>query len=323
MKTIELKPIKESTEDFEAIEKKIKEVFRREVYLPAIRELNGPSKTLTNAREDLLEAIRTGRITFYRGTFSGRFNASISKELKSLGARWDRKTGTFKISQSLLPYEVRGNISASESRFQEKISKIDKQLAKILPEEIADKVKVEHMFDRTLWKTNKSLQESVKGITVAPDLTPEMRKRIAAEWQDNMKIWIKDFTQEEISKLRKDLQKSVFTGNRYETAAQSIKKSYGVTENKAKFLARQETALLMAKFKETRYQAAGIDQYKWQTVAGTKNHPVRPSHKILEGKIFRWDDPPITTPPGEAQRRNNPGQDYNCRCFAKPIVTFK
>jgi SPP1 gp7 family putative phage head morphogenesis protein len=96
-----------------------------------------------------------------------------------------------------------------------------------------------------------------------------------------------------------------------------------VSANKAKFLARQETSLMTTKLKETRYREAGVNEYKWKTVAGSKLHPVRPSHKILEGRIFRWDDPPITTPPGEAVRRNNPGQDYNCRCFAQPIVRFK
>ena len=164
---------------------------------------------------------------------------------------------------------------------------------------------------------------SIKNITVGPQLTKEQAARIADEWQTNMKLWVKDFTEKEILKLRKDVKSSVFTGNRYESMVSKIQKSYGVSANKAKFLARQETSLLMTKFKETRYKDVGVNEYEWRCVAGSKNHPVRPAHKKLEGLRFSWDNPPITTAPGEPVRRNNPGQDYNCRCFAKPIVRFK
>lgn len=323
---ITLKPIKESTEDYEEVELKLIELFRKEIYLPLLKELN-IGKTIKNAKWDvsgksLLEAIRSGRITFNRGTFSGRFNAQVSKELKLLGAKWDRQQGTFKIPQSELPMDIRNVISASESKFLEKIAGIDEKLAKLVPAEIADKVKIEKIFDRTIYKTNKSFEESVKGITIVPELTSDQRKKIASEWQDNMKIWVRDFTEKEITSLRKDVQKSVFQSDRYESMFDQIQKSYDVSRNKAKFLARQETSLLMTKLKETRYQDAGVNEYKWGCVAGSKNHPVRTWHKALEGKIFTWNNPPITTKPGEPVRRNNPGQDYNCRCFAIPVVRF-
>lgn len=320
MKVKELRPIKISTEDFEKVEKCIIELFKTELYLPLLKELGYTQKTLKNSNEDLLEALRSGRITFNRGTFSGRFNASISKELKRLGAKWDRQQGTFKILQSSLPIEIRNAIAASEVRFREKIAGIDKKLAQILPDELADKLKVEKFFDTTLWKTDNDFRASVKGITVAPQLTPERRKKIAAEWQNNMKLWIKDWTEKEIKTLRKDVQATVFTGNRYESMVKTIQKSYDVSQTKAKFLARQETSLLMTKFKESRYVDSGVTEYKWGCVSGSAKHPVRPMHKALEGKIFRWDNPPITDEKGN---RNNPGQDYNCRCFARPVVRFK
>ena len=56
----------------------------------------------------------------------------------------------------------------------------------------------------------------------------------------------------------------------------AIQKSYGVTANKAKFLARQETKLLTTTLKEVRYVDAGVTKYKWKSVTGTAAHPVRP-----------------------------------------------
>lgn len=323
IKTVVLQPIKETTEDFEKIERAIRKLFRDEVYLPLIKQLGGNRNTLQNANDALNGAIKSGRIQFYRGTFSGRFNASISRELKALGAQWDRKTRTFKLPQSSLPPETKTAIALSEARFQQQLASIDKQLKKIVPEKISEQLKVSQHFDTTLFKTEKSFQRSMKGLVVPPSLSENQRKRISDEWEKNMQLWIKDFTQKEILELRQNMQKSVFAGNRYESAVKTIQKSYDVTVNKAKFLARQETSLLMTKFKQTRYQEAGVDKYLWGCVAGSANHPVRPWHKALEGKVFRWDNPPITTKPGEPVRRNNPGQDYNCRCFAKPIVRFK
>lgn len=327
-KFVELRSIKETVSDYDDIEAKIKEVFRKQIYLPMLRELAGKSTTLKNTAFDLAEAIKRGRVQFSRGTFSGRFNALISKELKELGAEWDRKTSTFKLPLSSLPMQVRTAISASEVRFQEKLSSIDRTLAKILPEEIADKIKVSASFDAAIWKVERNFQDTIKNLTIAPELSPEQRKRIADEWQTNMDLWIKDFTKKEILELRGNMQKSVFTGNRYESAIATIQKSYDVSARKAKFLARQETNLLMTKYKQTRYEAAGVYEYKWNCVAGTKTHPVRPRHKALAdaskaGKIFRWDDPPVSSEPGEPERRNNPGQDYNCRCSARPVVRVK
>jgi SPP1 gp7 family putative phage head morphogenesis protein len=316
-KIIELKPVRDTPQYWDEIEKKIIELFRKELYIPLLQTLQLPKTTIKNSIEDLVSALQSGRITFYRGQFNGRFSAEISKELKRLGARWDRKQGSWKIPQSSLPIEIRAAVSASEVKLQAKIADIDSRLAKILPEEIADRLKVSKQFDTTLWKTERDFQSSVKGIKVTAQLTKGERKKVADEWENNMKLWIQEWTEGEIKKLRKDVQASVFTGNRYDTMVKTIQKSYDVSRNKAKFLARQETNLLMAKFKESRYTSSGITKYRWRTVAGSPKHPVRPMHKRLEGTIQSWDHPPIVNDKGD---RKNPGEDYNCRCFARPIV---
>lgn len=315
----ELKPLKDNDKDYEAIEKVLRSLFRSELYLPMVKELGEKRNVLKNdSRTKFLEAINSGRIQFNRGTFSGRFSAAISKELKALGARWERKTGTWKLSQSSLPLEVRMAISVSESTFRAKMERVDRKLAQILPEQIADKLKISKLFESTLWKTDNDFRKSLKQIIITPKLSPEAKKRIADEWQNNMKLWIKDWTQKEIVKLRKDMHDSVFAGNRNAYALKMIKKSYDVSINKAKFLARQETRLLLTKFKQTRYEDAGVQEYKWgisnNSIQG-KNAPyikgqVRHDHGVLAGKVFSWQNPPITdTITGS---RNNPGQDYNC-----------
>lgn len=320
-KLIELKPIKETPSDWDELELIIQDLFKQEIYYPLLKEINiGSRKTLIeNAKIDLLSAIRTGKISFYRGHFKGSFNATLSKELRALGAKWDRTQGSWRVPRSSLSDEIKHAISASENNIDRTLSRIDTKLAQILPEEIADKLKIEHIFERNLWKTNKDFKQTIKDISIAPTFTEDQNKRIAKEYTKNLQLYIQDFTKKEIVSLREDIQKSAMSGNRYESMIKTLEKSYGVSHRKAKFLARQETSLLMTKFKQTRYEDAGVNQYRWGCVVGSGLHPVRPMHKALEGKVFSWNNPPITDENGN---RNNPGQDYNCRCFARPIVRF-
>lgn len=69
-----------------------------------------------------------------------------------------------------------------------------------------------------------------------------------------------------------------------------------------------------AKLNEDRQKEAGVERYIWSAGADDR---VRPMHRDLDGKTFRWDDPPITNPQGD---RNHPGQDYQCRCGAIPLM---
>lgn len=48
------------------------------------------------------------------------------------------------------------------------------------------------------------------------------------------------------------------------------------------------------------------ERYIWRT---REDEKVRASHAANDGRIFSWDDPPLT---------GNPGDEYGCRCWAEP-----
>jgi SPP1 gp7 family putative phage head morphogenesis protein len=329
---VTLKPMPQPRDAFDEVERKIKHAFRLKVYFPLIKLIGYTSKMVTNAAEPSLQPLSTalfsGRLTFNRGTFSGHFDAHTSRILKQLGARWDHRTSTFKLHLAELPFDVRGIISASESRFTQKLQDIDAQLRQVLPTELSDSINFSESFDKTIWKMDKLFRENVKRVSFVPELSGTERKKIADDWQENLRLYIRKFTDEEIKNLRGKVRTATFEGDRYGSLIKMVQRSYGVTANKAKFLARQETKLLTSTLQEARYAEAGIDEYKWHCVAGSNEHPVRPRHKALsdaseKGQIFRFSNPPVTTEPGEPERRNNPGKDFNCRCQAIPVVRFK
>lgn len=322
IQTATLKPIKETPKDFEQIEAVIRSVFRREIYLPLIRSAGKTRKALQNKGKlsEVIRAILGEKIVYHQGHFFGQLNASISRELAALGAKWDRRRMSWKLPKSEVPSEVHEAIFVAELKLKQKYIDVDKKLEKIVPEEISAKVQVGSLFEKTLNKIDREMTRSAKRFVIAPKVSEHTKKRIADEYTNNLQIYVKGWIEEEIVKLREEVQKSAFSGNRYENLAKTIQKSYGQSERKAKFLARQETSLMMTKFKESRYSEIGIEEYVWTCVSGTSNHPVRPMHKALQGKIFRWDNPPVVNEKGQ---RLNPGQDFGCRCYAKPIVKFK
>lgn len=319
MKTQELRPIPERPEDYEAVEKEILRVLKEELYLPLLKSVQKNGSVLKNSLEDVVSAVATGRIQFTGGHFEGSFSASISKELKQLGASWDRTHGWWKIPQSKLPADIRAAIGASETKFIQASKRMQSKLEDIVPSELAAKLRLDSLIDKTIFRADEDLRKTMKNISVTPQLTPARKKTIAEQYTKNMDLYVTEFTEREIIKLRKMVQKSVFKGNRYEGLENMIRKSFQVSQAKAQFLARQETSLLVTTYKYDRYKDAGVEKYRWQTVGGTKDHPVREWHKKLNGKVFSFDDPPVDDEKGGT---HNPGQAFNCRCIAVPIVRF-
>lgn len=328
MKEVVLAPIKETPEYYEQIEAEIMKVFRREIYLPLVEELEvRASNVFKNSLSDIVDAINENKIFFDNGRFTGKLSSNLTRELKKMGATWERKTQSFHIPYSRLPIEIRAAIGASETRFEAAAARITKKLQQIVPADIAEQVKLTKLFDRVVYKVNEKVEKSVRGITVMPELTAPERLRISEEYARNLELYITEFTQKETNELRDKISQRVAKGERYESVIKEIQQSYGVSHRKAKFLARQETSLLMAKFKQVRYESAGVNEYIWGCVAmphqgkGQEYKPgdVRYYHGILEGKKFTWANPPVVNAKGE---KKNPGQDYGCRCFPRPVVRF-
>jgi hypothetical protein len=320
-----LQPVKDKPEYYDELELAIIKHLKKLIYEPLMASFDQPKSKLENSINDLLNAILSGRIVFKQGTFSGKFNSRITIELKKIGAKWDRKTATFKLNKKDLPDDVSMTISLSHTRFKQKMQAIDKSLAKLLPEEIADSLKLEHIFDASLYKISKDIDATLKSITVQPSLTDESRKLIAKEYTNNMKLDIKKFADKEIKSLRTEIQKRVFEGDRSESMVKMIQQSYGVSQRKAKFLARQESKLLLASYKKGRYLGAGVTKYIWTCVkmphqaknAEYKKGQVRHDHAILDGTKQEWLNPPVVNDKGD---RKNAGEDYGCRCYAIPLV---
>lgn len=106
------------------------------------------------------------------------------------------------------------------------------------------------------------------------------------------------------------------------TLAQQIAHLGGVTESRAQFIARDQTAKMTSSVQQARQTELGIQSYIWRNsqdrrVVGNPaglypvGTPKHGNHWNREGKEFRWDEPPSD---------GHPGWPILCRCYAEPVV---
>lgn len=298
---------------FVGIEKEINNFLYDLIFSPLIKIFKENGVEFKNGNNPLVDAIERGVITFEDGKFTGSFNSKTSKALRDIGAKFDARSKSWVLSTpappevSIAAVSAAGRAVSISNRCISVLDGID------VPAALA-RARIRNAMGLSLDRMDADWQKSVKSVAIAPRLTPEQSSVIVREWQDNMDLYIKDWAEQNIKDLREKVRKNAFIGQRSDILIKDIQKTYGASKAKAKFLARQETSLVMSKLKEQRYKDNGITRYKWST---SHDERVRDRHNHLDGKIFSFDNPPIVDDTG---RRANAGEDFGCRCICIPIV---
>ena len=278
-------------------------------------------KRVENEGEGIAAAIKSGRVFYQVGVFKSksRFSNKLAKELESIGARYSKSAKGYALAPDRVPMNIQQAIAQVKIKNQENVTKIQKYLEDI--ENQADYIFQNINFDKEVEAIGRNLdyqfRNSMKKINVVPaDLTSYQLSEISKNYTTNLNYYIQKWTRSEIVTLREKIQDIVFAGYRAEALEDLIKKRKGVSDRKAKFLARQETKLLVAEYRKNRFKQEGVTTYRWSTVLDGRE---RELHKQLNGRIFSWDEPPIID--ATTGERGNPGEAYNCRCSAIPVIT--
>lgn len=108
-------------------------------------------------------------------------------------------------------------------------------------------------------------------------------------------------------------QQAASGGRRASEVAAEIARTNEVTESRAMLIARTEVSKANATFNQARAESIGITGYIWRTAT---DGDVRDSHADLEGKFFTWDNPPCI----DGEGCHHPGEIWNCRCYAEPVI---
>lgn len=315
-----LASIRETVEDYEAVEDAIISLIKREIYFPLLRIIDKNNSALKNSLFSLVDAIIQGEVEYDKDGFVGAFTSRISREIKELGGHFDKANGKWRISAESLSSDVRTAIELAQRKKVAIKRQLAEKLSQMDAQSISEKLHTKRLFEKVAGSINSQFKESIRKIRIAPEMSEAAKRRISEEYSQNMALYVKNFTEEQTKELRRQIEDMVFEGRRYESIIGLLQQQYGIARRKAHFLARQETSLLSSKIRETRYADAGIDDYEWQCVSGSSaEHPVRPMHLALKGTRQKFSAPPVVNQQGD---KRNPGEDYNCRCVARPIVKF-
>lgn len=316
-----LSPIIHKDQYTDLVEHDLLQYLKEVIFDPLFEEAREEGLNVRENEElPLREALRTGRVWYADGTFYGKFNAAISKELRSYGA--SKSGDTFKLEQALVPLDIRQLIAASKQKSED----IHKSLIRTLQDMQTNLLAAPTGIDLTksVDKISSDLQKQfsetvvdVEGITVEPDITPGIAKAMREKLTLATDLEIKNYSIELTQELRAKVQQNLFAGGRADRLQKILESQYGFAKRKARFIAEQETSLAVSKFREERYKEIGSTEYIWST---SNDSLVRQDHQELNKRVFSWKSPPIVdTARG---RRANPGEDYNCRCVAIPILNY-
>ena len=210
---------------------------------------------------------------------SGDLMQAIQKAFQSMGEELERKTSSFGLRKKL---EDLANLTRKLS-IQE-------------------------------WK--RTVHETL-GLDIMDDYyLGEFYRQALQEWIDQNVSLIKSIPQEALSEMHSIVSQGFKTGATLTSIEKEIRNTYHVKRSSAKLLARDQIAKLNGQLTKQQQTDAGVNEYIWSTSGDSR---VRETHKKLDGKKFRWDDPPVVTPPGKPVRRCHPGEDYQCRCVALPV----
>lgn len=138
-----------------------------------------------------------------------------------------------------------------------------------------------------------------------------MLQSMKAATKDNIAL-IKTIPEQYFDRVTETVTNGWNNGMRWETLVKQIERDGGVTENRAKLIARDQTSKMNAAFNQERQQQVGIEKYEWST---SRDERVRESHAEMDGRVCEWAKPPIVD--GEPVHA---GEAIACRCAAIPIV---
>lgn len=316
------------------------------LYKPLWKIINSNIKA-ENDNNLILDALRRGDIFYKDGIFRAvnKFSNELSIEFKKLGAKYNKNLKGFQFQE--MPKFLRDFVALQEVRTQIKLEQLNGYLDDLQYnlDHYIDTMTFNHDVDKILGDVNKQIGKNVKNINVIePELSREQLDEIGDNYTNNMKLYVKKWTSNRIVDLRQKVQQYVLEGFREEKISKllldeyedelkkSIKKPKvpkSLTEfevkkllklekerikKKAKFLAQNETSIMLAQYKKQVYTEMGFTEFKWNTIMDGRE---RQNHADLNGKIFRFDTPPIIDE--RTGQRGLPGETYNCRCGLTPI----
>lgn len=106
-----------------------------------------------------------------------------------------------------------------------------------------------------------------------------------------------------------------FDGSSIEKLAKNISR---ISNNRAKFIARDQTSKAIESFSMARANQLGFEFYEWQTSQDERVSTGKGGHRQLDGRLYRYDQPSAVI--DSYGNKGHPTQRPNCRCVSVAVI---
>lgn len=155
------------------------------------------------------------------------------------------------------------------------------------------------------------------GIDIFVD-NQELLDYVQASIYDNTRL-IESIPVQYLKNVESIIMTNIRAGMRPSAITQLLADQFGVTERRAKMIARDQTAKLNGDLNRIRQTAAGFPYFEWDD---SDDERVRKRHDEIARKVtaygpgvYRWDNPPLS----DRGTPIIPGSDFSCRCIARGV----
>lgn len=175
----------------------------------------------------------------------------------------------------------------------------------------------------TTWRT--AARENARGREIYLALQDELNKpgivgdTVFEEIMRNAKL-IKTIPTDTAEYINRHIRNETMSGKRASDIEKSIKTFIPKQSNaKVELIARTEVSKVNTALTHARCLNVGIAWYVWRT---EKDARVRDSHRLMEGIIIAWSNPPSpeTLNDEKSYGKYHAGNIFNCRCYPEPLT---
>jgi len=209
-----------------------------------------------------------------------------------------------KINATIL-IEVKKNVRLLPKRFEAVKSFVERSFKKSLA----------HVHKRAANASISSLVVSNTGTTATTDIA--ILRRIWAEKNTQL---IKSIPADALVKVSDIVHDAIRQGESRVSLGRKLSQAFKVTKKRANMIARDQIGKAACDLNKHNDLLNGLSMYEWSSC---QDGAVRPSHKVLQGKICLWSDPTIykNKLADKWKKRasinavqKHAGEDFNCRC---------
>ena len=194
------------------------------------------------------------------------------------------------------------------------IQEVNVRLGQVIRGEIDASPILERLSKRIYGETHNKTRAQIRIVAQVNVKESPMIAPFLDAWKKEQVNLITSLSRRHVEKVGEILDRQALTGERVESLRSKIMAETGVTKAQAQLIARDQTLKLSAKVRQQEHKQLGITRYTW---SASNDERTRPMHDDLDGTVQYYDDPPVTNEQGD---RNNPGEDFQCRCISLPLI---